>query len=89
MRSMLDLRRSSCWHSPGYRHLTIVLVDQLTGNEHSLFLPPTALQSVIMDCADAAKQIGAGPPIDWDAYPSPIFWPTITPWRNGPRRQGG
>lgn len=71
-------------HAPGYRDLTLVLVDPATGKEYELDLRPHDVQSVIFACADAAKQIGGEPPIDWNAYRAQIVWPKVTPWRIGP-----
>lgn len=79
----MQLKYKSCWHGPGYRDLRFILVDE-TGKEHELHLPPADVQRVIFDCADAAKQIGDHPPIDWDAYPTQIIWPAVTPWKAGP-----
>ncbi|MGL3208728.1 hypothetical protein [Bradyrhizobium sp. BR 1433] len=85
-RPSIELKYKNCWHAPGYRDLRMVLVDPKTGEEYDFIIPSADLQRVIYDCADAAKQIGAPhPPIDWDAYPAQIFWPSITPWKAGDR----
>jgi hypothetical protein len=81
---MTILTYKGCWRAPGYRDLTLVVVNPATGKEFELRLPPEDVQSLIFDCAGAARQIGAGPPIDWDAYRAQIFWPMITPWQMGP-----
>lgn len=67
-------------HAPGYRDLDLRLVDE-AGREYRLVLPPKDVQSLIFACAEVAGQIGTLPPIDWDAYPTTITWPTITPWK--------
>jgi len=77
--------------APGYRDLTLKLTDPKTGKEYDLDLRPADVQRVIWACAEVAKQIGDLPPIDWEAYRSQIFWPTITPWKVGesaPQRHG-
>lgn len=84
---MADLTFKTCWRAPGYRDLRLVLVDPTTGQEHELHLPPEHVQRLIFECADAAKQIGDHPPIDWDAWRAQIIWPTITPWKLGPAQQ--
>lgn len=77
------LKYKSCWHAPGYRSLGIVMVDPDTGKEFQLAIGPEQLQRLINDCADAARQIGAHPPLDWERHPSVIYWPSISPWRAG------
>jgi hypothetical protein len=81
---MTILTYKDSWMAPGYRDLTLVLANPATGREYELRLSPKAVQALIFECAGVAKQIGDGPPIDWDVYPAPIFWPTITPWKLGP-----
>ena len=73
----------TCWRAPGYRDLTLVLLDPANGKEYELQLPPKEVQTLIFECADAAKQIGDLPPIAWDVYRAQIVWPTITPWKVG------
>lgn len=72
--------------APGYRDLTLNLVDPETGKEYELDLRPQDVQRVIYACADVTKQIGTLPPIDWDAYRSQICWPQVTPWIAGDPR---
>jgi hypothetical protein len=81
---MTTLTYKTAWRAPGYRDLTLVLVDPATSKEYELHLPPADVQKLIFECADAAKQISDRPPIDWDTYRSQIVWPTITPWKPGP-----
>jgi len=73
----------NCWHGPGYRDLRMVLRDAKTGKTYDLDLRPADVQRVIYDCADAAKQIGDHPPLDWDQHQATIHWPSITPWMPG------
>lgn len=81
---MTTLTYKTCWRAPGYRDLTLVLVDP-SGKEYELRLPPQDVQRLIFECADAAKQIGdPHPPLDWDAWPAQIVWPAVTPWKVGP-----
>jgi hypothetical protein len=83
-RPTTQLAYKNCWQAPGYRNPVFVLVDPKTGNEFELSLQPRDLQRVINECADAAKQIGGHPPIDWDQHPYPVYWPQITAWISGP-----
>lgn len=71
-------------HAPGYRDLTLKLVDPATGKEYELDLRPADIQRVIFACADATKQIGTEPPIDWETWRAQIIWPHVIPWRVGP-----
>jgi len=83
--TVLTLKR--IWQAPGYRNLTLTMVDPQTRKEYELRVPPKDLQRLINECADAARQIGEPhPPIDWDHYPAQIYWPTITPWMAGKRK---
>ena len=75
------------WVAPGYRDVLLVMVDPLTLKEYELRLAPADVQRLIFGFADATKQIGTEPPIDWDAYPTQIAWPQVTPWRAGPRKR--
>lgn len=72
-------------YAPGYRDLALKLVDD-EGREYRLWLPPEDVQTLIFACAEATGQIGIHPPIDWDAYPATIRWPSLTPWQAGPTR---
>lgn len=83
---MPHLTYKSCWTAPGYRNLTLVLTDA-SGKEYEAHLAPKDVQRLIWECADAVKQIGADPPIDWPEYPTQIVWPQITPWIAGPQRR--
>jgi len=83
--SETELRFKSCWRAPGYRDLDFVLIDK-GGREYRLRLPPADVQRVIFECADAAKQIGDHPPLDWDRWPATIYWPVVTPWKAGETR---
>lgn len=74
----------NCWHGPGYRDLRVVLRDPRTGKNYDFDLPPADVQRMIWNCADAAKQIGDHPPLDWDQYRATIQWPTVIPWMPGP-----
>lgn len=74
------------WQAPGYRELSLTLIDPATRKEYRVQFMPTDMQRLINECADAVRQIGMGSPIDWDRYPTQIYWPTITPWRIPPRR---
>jgi hypothetical protein len=76
------LKYKSCWHAPGYRSLGVVMVDP-DGREYQLSIGPKELQRLINDCADAAKQIGGHPPIDWEEYPHSVYWPEVKPWIAG------
>ncbi len=81
-----NLSYKSCWQAPGYRQLTIVVTDD-TGRVYDLHIGPKDLQRLINECADAAKQIGGRPPIDWDDHPAQIYWPQISPWIAGPSKE--
>lgn len=80
-----SLSYKGCWQAPGYRQLSIVAVDE-AGREYDLHIPAKELQRLINECADAAKQIGGHPPIDWDDYPVQIYWPQVSPWIAGPSK---
>ena|ERR1700676_1053726 len=82
---MADLTYKGCWQAPGYRNLSIVATDD-AGKEYQVHVAPKDLQRLIWECADAAKQIGTEPPIDWADYPTQIVWPQVTPWIIGPSR---
>lgn len=86
MGQSLDLK--GIWQAPGYRSLTLSLIDPVSKREYDVHLSPKDLQHLINECADAAKQIGTEPPIDWDQYPSQVYWPTITPWKVGCNQRG-
>ena len=81
------LKYKSCWHAPGYRSLGVVMVDPETGTEYQLSVGPKDLQRLINDCADAAKQMNDHPPLDWQEYPSSVYWPVVTPWMAGPSKK--
>lgn len=81
---MTDLILKHIWNGPGYRDLRIDAVDAETGRPHSLRIAAKDMQRLIDACADAVKQIGVNPPIDWSLHPTQIYWPQVTPWRVGP-----
>lgn len=85
-RQPATLRYVTSGFAPGYRDLTLNCVDS-DGNEYRLELRPDDVQRVIFACADAAKQIGNDPPLDWDQYKTQIFWPNVTPWKRGDLEQ--
>jgi hypothetical protein len=72
------------WVAPGYRDLTLRCIDPATKKQYELRIPASGMQHLINECADAVKQIGIDPPIDWDLHPTQIYWPTVTPWKVGP-----
>jgi hypothetical protein len=80
-----NLNYKGCWQAPGYRNLSIVATDD-AGKEYQVHVSPKDLQRLIWECADAAKQIGTEPPIDWADYPTQVVWPQVTPWIIGQRR---
>ncbi len=82
----MKLELKNIWNGPGYRDLSLTLVDPQTKREYDLHIPVKDMQRLINACADAVKQIGAPhPPIDWDRYPTKIYWPQVTPWVDGKR----
>jgi hypothetical protein len=91
MSGALDLKH--IWTAPGYRTLSLTLIDPLTKREYDVHVAPADLQRLINACADAAKQIGVEGAIDWDQHPTQIYWPAITPWKAGRRaalaKEGG
>lgn len=80
----MDLKLKGVWTAPGYRDLTLELVDAKTGQRHDLHISATEIQRLVNGCADAVKQIGFEPPIDWDLFRAQIYWPVVTPWKVGP-----
>jgi len=80
---MLELKH--IWTAPGYRSLTLTLIDPETKREHNIHLAPADVQRMISACADAAGQIGTEGPLDWAQYPTQVYWPMVTPWKTGPR----
>lgn len=82
---MTDLTLKHIWQTPGYRELTLDLIDDRTRKEFSVRIRPADLQHLINACADATRQIGTEPPIDWDRHPTQVYWPDVRPWRVGPR----
>lgn len=80
-----ELELKHIWNGPGYRDLRIDAVDPTTGREYSLRITAKDMPRLIGACADAVKQIGLDAPIDWDLYPTQIYWPEVKPWRPGPR----
>lgn len=81
---MTGLRLQGIWTAPGYRTLTLDLVDPATQKVQRVHLSAEDVQRLIFGCADAVRQIGRGePPIDWDDFPFQIVWPAVTPWAKG------
>ena len=71
-------------YAPGYRYLTLTLKDS-AGNEYELQLSPAKVQTLIYACTDVVRQINNHPPLDWDRYPSQIYWPAVQVlWMRGP-----
>lgn len=81
MRNNLDLK--SIWNGPGYRDLLLVFVDPTSQRETEVRVQAKDMQRLINACADAVKQINMHPPLDWDIYPTQIYWPQVTPWMPG------
>lgn len=71
------------WNGPGYRDLLLVFVDPNTKRETKVQVQAKDMQRLISACADAVSQIGDHPPLDWDIYPTTIYWPSVTPWKAG------
>jgi hypothetical protein len=81
---MSDLALKNIWNGPGYRDLRLDMIDPDTRREYALRLSPQDVQRLIYACADAVKQIGTHPPLDWKYYPTQIHWPEVRPWMVGP-----
>lgn len=78
---MLELK--NIWNGPGYRDLLLVFVDSTTKRETEVRVQAKDMQRLINACADAVKQIGTHPPLDWERHPTTIYWPSVTPWKAG------
>lgn len=82
------LKLQSIWNGPGYRDLSLDLIDEHTKKEYRLNIPASEMQRLINACADAVKQIGTDGPLDWGQHPAQIYWPEVTPWKAEARRAG-
>ncbi len=65
--------------APGYRDVMLSLRCEL-GREHHVTLNPAEVQRLIDALAEAVAQRDR-PPLDWRAYPQPIQWPVVKPYR--------
>lgn len=81
-----QLEVKNIWNAPGYREISLTMIDPETMKEYRAHFPPGELQRLINACADAAKQIGYEGPIDWDRHPTTVYWPEVTPWKPAARQ---